>query len=203
MTGEEVAGGRLFALDLLNRDLYQVSGVAGATSGGISGMPADAWENAALLDTGESNHVAILLSPDGGSQNMQLYVGEKGKDFSGAASTGFMARNGLAFGSYYYLNDVLPSSGTSFDGTFDTTVSGVLNSTKLEDVDTSPSDPTRLVLGDQDSGLFTFNFDLDFVGGAFNAAHPVSPLRRYWITSTMWTACSAMPTTWTGPTRPC
>jgi hypothetical protein len=172
ITGEEAAGGRLFAADLANRDFYRVSGVSGGASGGIAGMPFDSWENAALLDTGETNHVALLLSPDGGTQRMQLYIGEKGKGTNGSASNSFLARNGLAFGSHYYLNDTLPVSGTSSDGTIDTTTAGALTSTKLEDIDTSPTDPTKAVLGDEDSGLFTFDFALDFngVGGAFNAA---------------------------------
>lgn len=165
ITGEEGGTNRLFGLDLANRDLYQLSGVSGSAPGGIGGMPFDPWENAALLDTGETNHVALLLSPDGGSQNMQLYIGQKGLDANGNPAAGFLARNGLAYGSYYYLNDALPASGTSSDGIFDTTAAGALNSTKMEDVDTSPSNPTQAVLGDQDSGLFTFNFALDFSGG--------------------------------------
>ena len=169
MTGEESANGRLFAIDLANRDFFQVSGVSGSAPGGNGGMPTDNWENAALLDTGETNHVAILLSPDGGSQDMKLYIGEKGKNSSGFAAGDFMARNGLAYGSYYYLNDSLPGSGTSTDGTFDTSDAGALNSGKLEDVDTSPSDPTKAVLGDQTSGLFTFDFDFDFGAGSFNS----------------------------------
>jgi hypothetical protein len=169
VTGEEVAGGRLFALDSVNRDYYLLSGVTGSAPGGIGGMPSDSWENAALLDTGETNHVALLLSPDGGTQNMRLYIGQKGKDSTGAASSSFLARNGLAYGSHYYLNDTLPASGTSLDGTFDTTIAGALNSTKLEDVDTNANDPTQMVLGDQDSGVFTFDFNLNFGGGSFNA----------------------------------
>jgi len=42
--------------------------------------------------------------------------------------------------------------------------------TELEDVDTSPSDPTRAVLGNQNFGTFTFDFDLDFSKGSFDAA---------------------------------
>ena len=164
------ATNRLFALDLANRDFYRLSGVSGSAPGGIGGMPFDSWENAALLDTGETNHVALLLSPDGGTQRMQLYIGEKGKGTTGAASADFLARNGLAYGSYYYLNDTLPASGTSLDGMIDATPAGALTSTKLEDVDTSPSDPTQVVLGDEDSGVFTFDFNLDFSGGSFNAA---------------------------------
>jgi len=172
ITGEEVNLGRLVALDLTNNDFYQLSGVAGNASGGNGGMPFDKWENAALLDTGETDHIALLLSPDGGTQTMKIYIGEKGKDVNGNVSNDFLARNGLAYGSYYYLNDSLPSSGTSTNGTFDATFSflGALNSSKLEDIDTSPGDPTRAVLGDQDSGLFTFDFDLDFDGGSFDAS---------------------------------
>jgi hypothetical protein len=170
ITGEEDGASRLFALDLGKRDLYQLSGVAGSATGGIGGMPFDSWENAALLDTGETDHVALLLSPDGGSRNMQMYIGQKGRDANGHASTDFLARNGLAYGSYYYLNDTLPDGGISTDGTFDATALGALRSTKLEDVDTNPSQPTRVVLGDQDSGLFSLDFLLDFSNGSFNSA---------------------------------
>ena len=170
ITGEEHGASRLFALDLSNRDLYQLSGVAGSAAGGIGGIPFDSWENAALLDTGETDHVALLLSPDGGSQHLQLYIGQKERNADGHVSTDFLARNGLAYGSYYHLHDVLPRDGTSTNGTFAVTVVGALKSTKLEDIDTSPSRPTRVVLGDQDSGLFTFDFSLDFSDGSFRAA---------------------------------
>ncbi len=169
ITGEEGSANRLFALDLANRDLYQLSGVVGSASGGIGGMPFDPWENAALLDTGETNHVALMLSPDGGTQRMQLYIGEKGKDASGYSSNSFLARNGLAYGSYYYFNDTLPASGTSTNGFFDTTTAGSLVAVKLEDVDSNPNNPTQVVLGVQESGLFTFDCVLDFSGGAFSA----------------------------------
>ncbi len=169
ITGEEVSAGRLFALDLANRDFYRVSGVVGSASGGIGGMPFDAWENAALVDTGETNHVALVLSPDGGTQRMQLYIGEKGKDASGNASNSFLARNGLAFGSYYYFNGSLPSSGTFNNGFFDTTTTGSLVSAKLEDLDTNPNSPNQFVLGVQETGLFTFDLSLDFASGNFNS----------------------------------
>lgn len=175
MTGEESfsnfsTGNRLFALDLENRDFYQVSDVAGSAAGGLGGMPRDSWENVALVDTGETDHVAILLSPDGGTERMKIYIGEKGKDADGNPANSFLARNGLAYGSYYYLNDSLPSSGTSVNGFFDTTTDGALRSSKLEDVDTSPGDPSQVLLGDQNSGVFTFDLDLDFSSGSFSAA---------------------------------
>ena len=174
ITGEEfgsTGNDRLFAIDLATRDMYQLSGVSGSAAGGIGGMPFDSWENAALLDTGETNHVALLLSPDGGTSTMQIYIGEKGKDKNGLASTSFLARNGLAYGSHYYLFDSLPTIGSpSSNGTFDTTLTtGSLTSSKFGDVDTSPADPTKAVLGNQNSGLFTFDFNLDFSGGSFAA----------------------------------
>ena len=170
ITGEEVGGGRLFALDSATRDFYQLSGTAGSAPGGIGGMPFDSFENAALVDTGETGHVALLLSPDGGSARMMLYVGEKGRDRNGDASSRFLARNGLAYGSWFYLHGFLPVTlGATSDGRFDTTFNGALTSSKLEDVDTSPVDPTKVVLGDQDSGVFVFDFDLVFAGG-FDAA---------------------------------
>jgi len=165
ITGEEASNGRLFVLDSANRDLYQLSGTVGSAPGGSGGMPFDNWENAALLDTGETGHVALLLSPDGGSQTLQLYIGEKGMDSSGSASDSFLARNGLAYGSWYYLNATYPSLGNTNNGSFDTSAAGALSSDKLEDVDTSPSDPTRAVLGDQTSGVFTFDFTLVFGAG--------------------------------------
>jgi hypothetical protein len=173
ITGEETfdVTGRLMALDIANRDFYAVSGYAGSAPGGIGGMPFDSFENAALLDTGETNHVALLLSPDGGSETMQLYIGQKGKGPTGAASSSFLARNGLAYGSHYYLNDTLPALGTpSTNGFFDTSETNGLTVAKLEDVDTNPNDPQQAVLGVQESGLFTLDFNLNFGGGSFNAA---------------------------------
>lgn len=173
MTGEEASGGRLFALDLANRDLYQLSGVTGSASGGIGGLPFDDFENAALIDTGDTSHVAILLNADIAApetRNPWLYVGDKGKDAAGNPSTSFLARNGLAYGSYYYLNDTLPASGTSSDGFFDTSPADALVASKFEDIDTSPTNPTQVVMGVQETGLFVLDFRLDFSGGGFNAA---------------------------------
>jgi Cu+-exporting ATPase len=169
LTGEELTGGRLFALDSVNRDLYQLSGATGSAPGGIGGMPFDAWENAALIDTGEAQHIALVLSPDGGSSSLQLYVGAKGRDANGSASSSLLARNGLAYGSWYYLEGSLPEMvGDIGTGTFSTSSAAALSSAKLEDIDTSPGEPHRVVLGDQDSGVFTFDFQLVFAG-AFDA----------------------------------
>lgn len=144
--------------------------MTGSAVGGVGGMPFDSYENVALIDTGETQHIALLLSPDGGSSTLRLYIGEKGKGTAGEASNSLLARNGLAYGSTYYLNGTLPNAGTFLNGSFDRSVAGSLQSSKLEDVDTSPFDPTQVVLGDQDSGVFTFDFQLDFGSGLFTAA---------------------------------
>jgi hypothetical protein len=169
ITGEEFTStNRLYAIDSINRDFYQLSGTAGSAPGGIGGIPFDSYENVALMDTGETDHVALLLSPDGGTQTMRLYIGEKGKDSSGLASSSFLARNGLAYGSWYYLIASYPSVGNTNNGSFNTSSSGSLTSDKIEDVDTSPSNPTLAVMGDQTSGVFTFDFDFVF-GAAFDS----------------------------------
>jgi hypothetical protein len=128
-------------------------------------MPFDAWENAALIDTGEAHHIALVLSPDGGSTSLQLYIGEKGRDADGSPSSNLLARNGLAYGSWYYLEGSLPETvGEVGSGTIGTSSAAALSSTKLEDIDTSPSDQRRVVLGDQELGVFTFDFQLVFAG---------------------------------------
>lgn len=82
--GEEASApswGRFFALH--EKTLHMISGSgngdATAIQGGINGLPADALENMAMIDTGETNHVALVCSPDYGSQTLKLYVGKKGK----------------------------------------------------------------------------------------------------------------------------
>jgi hypothetical protein len=78
ITGEEQTEGALFVIDSVQRDFYQLSGAVGTDStGGNGGMPYDAWENAALVNTGETENVALLLSPDGGSQDLQFYIGRE------------------------------------------------------------------------------------------------------------------------------
>lgn len=201
ITGEELSGGRLFALDTLGADLYLLTGYVGSASGGLGGMPADAWENAALINTGETGYVALLLCPDGGTQQMKLYIGEKGKDAAGDPSSDFLARNGLAYGSYYYLNGSLPAAlGSTFSsGFFDTSSAGALSSSKLEDIDTSPSDPDRVVLGDQNSGVFVFDFDLDFTNGfvAGSSGFSVTKIASDGVSSTLNDADNV---DWTAPT---
>ena len=184
ITGEEWAGSfRLFALDSVNRDLYQLSGVAGSAPGGNGGIPFDAFENVAAIDTGETDYVALLISPDGGTMTMMLYIGEKNKGANGTASSTFLARNGLAYGSWYYLIASYPGLGATNAGSFSANSSGSLSSDKLEDVDTSPSNPTQVVLGDQTDGVFTFDFSLNFAAGSFNVGSSSFTIKKISNTS--------------------
>ena len=182
ITGEEgrLSTGRLFAIDLANRDFYQLSGVVGSASGGIGGMPSDSFENAALLDTGDTTHVALLLSPDGGIANHEALHRRQGQDAAGNASTSFLARNGLAYGSYYYLNGTFPATTASppTNGTFSTSTTGALSIAKLEDVDTNPNNGTQVVQGIQETGLFTYDFNLVFSGGTFSTASSSFSLKK-------------------------
>ncbi len=145
--GEEDDGaehGRIFAL--ANKTLHAItgSGPGDATKrqGGRNGLDRESTENAAMIDTGETKHIALLFSPDYGQQRLRLYVGVKGRRIDGTfcgntctGEAGFLARNGLAYGSWYYLQGRLPSSTSSRnEGTIGTSRSKGVYGRKLEDV---------------------------------------------------------------------
>lgn len=166
LTGEEVSGGKFYALDPTTSTLWEAPDL------GLG-----SWENAALVDTGNTTHVALLLSSDVGSGNgdfLQLYVGEKGSDTNGDGEIDFLERNGLRGGEVYFFD---PEVGASrFDlpdgtvaGTWSESNAAALTETKLEDVHTNPADGTQLVLADQTDGIYTMDFSLVFDGGGFNA----------------------------------
>ncbi|WP_146445982.1 hypothetical protein [Botrimarina colliarenosi] len=174
LTGEEVNGGYFYALDEATRTLWE------ATDLGRS-----SWENAAAVDTGETAHVALILSPDVGSgvgDYIRLYVGEKGIDANADGEIDFLERNGLRGGTTYLFK---PSSGSKSDlpdGTvsgFWTTIADAPNALlekKLEDVHTNPRDGTEVVLGAQLDGVYRMKVDLTFTeSGDFDRANsPVS-----------------------------
>ena len=160
--------GRLFAINSSTRTLYQLSGAIGDASssqGGNPGMVYDSFENIALIRTFETNHVAFLVSVDGGTEKLKLYVGQKGKGKNGEPDNEeFLARNGLAYGSWFYLSGSLPteSGQTVSNGFFTASENGALTAEKFEDVDTNPLNPTQVVLGEESTGVFVFDFALDF-----------------------------------------
>ena len=160
--------GRLFAINSSTRTLYQLSGAIGDASssqGGNPGMVYDSFENIALIRTFETNHVAFLVSVDGGTGKLKLYVGQKGKGKNGEPDNEeFLARNGLAYGSWFYLSGSLPteSGQTVSNGFFTASENGALTAEKFEDVDTNPLIPTQVVLGEEKLGVFVFDFALDF-----------------------------------------
>lgn len=79
-------GGTFWALDTSNGDLWA-----------LPDLGRGSWENATLVDTDTTTHVAFLLGDDLQSCPLYLYVGEK----STAAGATFPERNGLRGGQLY------------------------------------------------------------------------------------------------------
>lgn len=93
ITGEETStdfghphGGTYWALDTSNGDFWA-----------LPDLGRGSWENAALVDTGSTTHVALMLGDDAQSTPLYLYVGVK--DTSPTAT--FIQRNGLSGGQLY------------------------------------------------------------------------------------------------------
>lgn len=80
--------GRFFALHDRTLHLISGSGTGNAVElqGGINGLPEDALENVAMIDTKESDHVILVCSPDYGTKALRLYVGRKGEFMMGPYS---------------------------------------------------------------------------------------------------------------------
>lgn len=181
ITGEETGRnpqGRLVVLHSLTRDMYILSGVTGGNGKGNPGFPFDSFENAAWIDTKENRHIALVLSADSGSETLMLYVGERGKGVNGQSSNDVLARNGLAYGSWFFLKGSYPNLNQSSSGSFGTGKDGALSSDKMEDVDTSPSFPTRVVLGDQNTGVFVLDFALNFSANELNVDQSTFSIKK-------------------------
>lgn len=168
LTGEEVGGGLFYALDSANNQLWEAPDL------GLG-----SWENAALVDTGDTTHVALYLSSDNGTapgDYVQLYVGEKNVDANGDGGIDFLERNGLRGGTVYFF---VPDAGQStidlpdaiegsMTGTWSVSNAGALQETKLEDVHTNPLNGSQLALSDQTDGVYIVDLNLQFSAGAFD-----------------------------------
>lgn len=159
ITGEEVAGGHFYALDVRTSTLWEAPDL------GLG-----YWENAAAIDTGNSTHLAMLLMSDLGSGSgdyLQLYVGEKNVDANADGQIDFLERNGLRGGTVHYF---APDAGFSLTDLPDGTVTGewqesrlgALRETKLEDAHTDPANGSRLVFADQTDGVYIMDTELIF-----------------------------------------
>lgn len=106
LTGEEVQDGSVWALDTATGDLWAVPA-----------MGRGKWENVAPIDTGDTQHVAFLLSDDSSGSALYLYVGTKD-------AGDFLDRNGLRDGELFvWKSDTGELSPSSFpsgtrEGTF-------------------------------------------------------------------------------------
>lgn len=110
--GEETSSnGQLTALDAPQQTLYVVPMVGRA-----------AWENVALLDSGDPDRIAMLIGDDRSGAGLRLYVGHK----NALGDDSFLDRNGLAVGDLYVWKadngDTTPAhwsaTGTSRTGSF-------------------------------------------------------------------------------------
>ena len=76
-----------------------------------------------------------------------------------------------AFGSTFYLQGELPTKGGTYNnGSFGTDINAAITASKLEDVATSPLEPTKVVLAEQLSGVYELDFNIQFIDGIFSAA---------------------------------
>eukprot|EP00970_Alexandrium_tamarense_P016534 scaffold6744_cov103-Alexandrium_tamarense.AAC.1 len=170
--------GRFFAIADKTMHMITGAGTGDATSiqGGRNGIAPDALENVAMVHTGEKGHVALMFSPDYGEKKLRMYIGKKGFKTDGTScgacttEKDFLARNGLAFGSWFYLQASLPTGGGTQTGSFGTNSASAVTGTKLEDIDASPNHPTKVVLAEQLSGVYELDFTLAFSNGVFSAA---------------------------------
>lgn len=77
----------------------------------------------------------------------------------------------VEFGSTFYLQGVLPTRGGTFAyGSFGTNRNAAVIAEKLEDVAASPLEPTKVLLGEQRTGVYEIDFDIKFLNGVFSAA---------------------------------
>ena len=158
LTGEEDLtttgmGGSIWVMDTATNVLYEAADVAPA--GGR-------WENACIIDSGNTEQVALLLSSDGGTDQLYLYVGTK----STAADANFLARNGLVGGQIFQFDPngattQLPATG-SLAGTFAINTPEPLVESKFEDVHVNPNNPIQAVVAVQTDGVYRLSFDLQF-----------------------------------------
>ncbi len=159
LTGEEVDDGKFYALDQNSRELWEIDDFGAAP-----------WENGALIDTGNTTHIAFLLNADESSspgQPLQMYVGKKNVDVNGDGQIDILERNGLRGGSISYFD---PDPGFSqsdlpdgqLTGKWTADINDALTETKLEDIHTNPLDSSEVVFADQTDGVYRMELDLVF-----------------------------------------
>ena len=165
LTGEETTGGKFYATDPVTRTMWEVPAL------GLG-----RWENAAQVDTGNTTHVALMLSSDvenSPGDYLRLYVGVKGLDANGDGSADFLERNGLRGGSIYYFRPEAGASTTDLAngtvaGAWSSSTIGALRENKLEDVHTNPLNGQQLVFSDHTDGVYRLTTALRFTAGAFD-----------------------------------
>jgi hypothetical protein len=180
VTGEEsfAYNGSFYAIEAATRTMWEVPALGAAS-----------WENAALVDTGNATHVAMLLNSDFGTafgDYMRLYVGRKNVDANGDGTIDILERNGLRGGQVYYFDaDGVAGQTTLPDGTvsgvWSTSTAEALHDAKFEDIHTNPLNGTQAAFCAQTDGLYLIDLSLAFNGGNFvpaSSATVITQLRN-------------------------
>ncbi len=165
-TGEAVEGGQLFALDVDEGHLYAVP-MAGRA----------AFENVALIDTGTSTSIGMVISDGRPGAPLKLYIGDKN-----AAGTGsFLDRNGLAKGTLYVWKtrngednpDQFGKTGEFRQGTFEAIEIFDASKANSEGYDAqgyvTQETQDALSFGQDGAGAFRFSFPEDLATNPRNA----------------------------------
>lgn len=184
LTGEEVAGGSLYAIDsdptsATFRTMFQ-----------CTALPTGSWENVAEFNTGRSDKVGLVLLEDAGSSAsgtapLRVWIGNK-RDVDGSGSMSFLEKNGLAEGTVYYWipsgsGTAAPSRFTATDalinGNWSTSNTGAMLFSKLEDGAVSPHNGSLLAFNSQDQGTFTLQLNMSFSGGVLDTGTSTAAVR--------------------------
>lgn len=164
LTGEETfrPTGQFYALDPTTRTLWEVPDLSKGS-----------WENAALVDTGNTNHVALVLNEDDFPAPIRLYVGEKNVDVNKDGEIDFLERNGLRGGQIYFFDpddgfDTTDLPDGFVTGTWNRSFNDALFESKIEDVHTNPHNGMQTVFAGEDDGVYTMDLSLTFANGQFD-----------------------------------
>ena len=143
-------GGTMWALDTSNGDLWA-----------LPDFGRGSWENAALIDTGTTTHVAFLMGDDAPARPLYLYVGQK----STAPGANFVERNGLKGGQLYVWKSTNGNiTPQQFNGTGQTRAGTwvAVNARNIANANTAGHDAqgykNDTTLGSEASGLGCFLF---------------------------------------------
>lgn len=164
ITGDEVSGGKFYGVDPVQRNFWE-----------LNSLGLGFWENATIVDTGNTTNVAMILASDNGTapgDYLQMYVGTKGLDANSDGAVDFLERNGLRGGTIYYFDPDGAASTTDLPdgavaGLWSTSTTGALRDTKIEDITVNPRNGFQVAFNGQLDGVYAIDLTFNFASGAF------------------------------------